>query len=167
MCVYTTQKAFHADVSLVMRRWLKQEEPFPEAQRPTTQAKEHYLNVRLLFTACRGLRWLLINRTWSQALVSWCECRGEVLPTVSPDPLFSTNKKWIEDESNKYNYFRFVNWPVFCMFHSWWSRSSLGSMETIWKFGTHCPKNTQGEGCRNKVSRVPLPGLIILNQESF
>ena len=37
-----------------MRRWLKQEEPFPEDQRPTIQAKEHYLNVRLLFIAVEG-----------------------------------------------------------------------------------------------------------------
>ncbi|CAL8297980.1 unnamed protein product [Lota lota] len=52
---YTSIKAFHADVAMVMRRWLKQEEPFPEDQRPTTQAKEHYLNLmKQVFTWFHG-----------------------------------------------------------------------------------------------------------------
>ncbi|KAJ3609396.1 hypothetical protein NHX12_023919 [Muraenolepis orangiensis] len=42
---YSSVKAFHTDVAVVMRRWLKQEECFPEDQRPTTRAKNHYLNL--------------------------------------------------------------------------------------------------------------------------
>ncbi|KAG7268577.1 hypothetical protein CRUP_003186 [Coryphaenoides rupestris] len=42
---YSSVKAFHADVAMVMRWWLKQEVRLPVDQRPTTQAKEHYLNL--------------------------------------------------------------------------------------------------------------------------
>ncbi|XP_036948392.1 histone-lysine N-methyltransferase 2B isoform X2 [Acanthopagrus latus] len=39
---YTSIKAFHADVSSVMRKWLKKEEHLPEDQRLTSQARAHY-----------------------------------------------------------------------------------------------------------------------------
>uniref|UniRef100_UPI003AADCCE6 histone-lysine N-methyltransferase 2B n=1 Tax=Centroberyx gerrardi TaxID=166262 RepID=UPI003AADCCE6 len=42
---YTSVKAFHEDVVSVMRKWLKKEEPLPEDQRPTNQAREHYLKL--------------------------------------------------------------------------------------------------------------------------
>ncbi|XP_049457732.1 histone-lysine N-methyltransferase 2B isoform X2 [Epinephelus fuscoguttatus] len=46
-CGYTSIKAFHADVIRVMRKWLKQEEDelLPEDQRPTSQARAHYVKV--------------------------------------------------------------------------------------------------------------------------
>lgn len=40
-----TQKTFHADIVSVMRKWLKEEELVPEDQRPTTQARAHYVKV--------------------------------------------------------------------------------------------------------------------------
>lgn len=40
-----SQKAFHTDVASVMRKWLKEEELLPEDQRPTSQAKAHYVQV--------------------------------------------------------------------------------------------------------------------------
>ncbi|XP_069372844.1 histone-lysine N-methyltransferase 2B isoform X3 [Paralichthys olivaceus] len=42
---YTSIKAFHTDVISVMRRRLKEEELFPEDQRPTTQAEAHYVKL--------------------------------------------------------------------------------------------------------------------------
>lgn len=39
------QKAFHADIASVMRKWLKEEELLPEGQRLTSQAKAHYVKV--------------------------------------------------------------------------------------------------------------------------
>ena len=146
MCL-TTQKAFHADVAVVMRRWLKQEEPFPEDQRPTTQAMEHYLNVRLLFKACRRLHWLLIimNRTHC-----FHDGNAEVMFCQQIFVWSNTIHQW-RDVNEQMPLFQFVSWPAIHMFHSWWSRFSLGSMETIWKCGTHCPKNIPGKGCPNKI----------------
>ncbi|XP_031722275.1 histone-lysine N-methyltransferase 2B isoform X3 [Anarrhichthys ocellatus] len=40
---YTSIKAFHADVSSVMRKWSKEEELLPEDQRPTSQARARYV----------------------------------------------------------------------------------------------------------------------------
>ncbi|KAE8281926.1 Histone-lysine N-methyltransferase 2B [Larimichthys crocea] len=42
---YTSIKAFHTDVASVMRKWLKEEELLPEDQRPTSQAKAHYVQL--------------------------------------------------------------------------------------------------------------------------
>lgn len=39
------QKAFHADVAHVMRKWLKEEELLPEDQKPTSHARAHYVKV--------------------------------------------------------------------------------------------------------------------------
>ncbi|XP_074542935.1 histone-lysine N-methyltransferase 2B isoform X2 [Halichoeres trimaculatus] len=42
---YTTIKAFHADVAAVMKKLQKEEEPLPEDQRPSSQAKVHYVKL--------------------------------------------------------------------------------------------------------------------------
>ncbi|XP_039977815.1 histone-lysine N-methyltransferase 2B [Xiphias gladius] len=42
---YNSIKAFHADFMSVMRKWLKEEELLPEDQRPTSQARAHYVKV--------------------------------------------------------------------------------------------------------------------------
>ncbi|XP_076610278.1 histone-lysine N-methyltransferase 2B isoform X2 [Chaetodon auriga] len=42
---YTSIKAFHADVSSVMKKCLKEEEFLPEDQRPTSQARAHYVKL--------------------------------------------------------------------------------------------------------------------------
>lgn len=42
------QKDFHADVTSMMRKWLKEEELLPEDQRPTTQAQALYVKVSRL-----------------------------------------------------------------------------------------------------------------------
>ncbi|XP_060916184.1 histone-lysine N-methyltransferase 2B isoform X1 [Labrus mixtus] len=42
---YSSIKAFHADIATVMRRWLKEEEPHPEDQRLSSQAKAHYVKL--------------------------------------------------------------------------------------------------------------------------
>ncbi|XP_071357345.1 histone-lysine N-methyltransferase 2B isoform X2 [Trachinotus anak] len=42
---YTSVKAFHADVISVMRKWLKEEELLSEDQRPTSQARAHYVKL--------------------------------------------------------------------------------------------------------------------------
>ncbi|XP_029369694.1 histone-lysine N-methyltransferase 2B isoform X2 [Echeneis naucrates] len=42
---YTSIKTFHADVMSVMRKWLKEEELLPEDQRPTNQARVHYIKL--------------------------------------------------------------------------------------------------------------------------
>ncbi|KAM4630890.1 histone-lysine N-methyltransferase 2B [Polymixia lowei] len=42
---YASVRVFHEDVVLVMRKWLKEEEPLPEAEKPTSQAREHYLKL--------------------------------------------------------------------------------------------------------------------------
>ncbi|XP_018540528.2 histone-lysine N-methyltransferase 2B [Lates calcarifer] len=48
---YTSIKAFHADVISVMWKWLKGEEFLPEDQRPTSQARAHYVKlVERVFT---------------------------------------------------------------------------------------------------------------------
>lgn len=39
------QKAFHEDVATVLVKQLQQEEPLPEEQRPTHQAKTLYIKV--------------------------------------------------------------------------------------------------------------------------
>lgn len=45
-CFYLlTQKTFHADIVSVMSKWLKEEELVPEDQRPTAQARAHYVKV--------------------------------------------------------------------------------------------------------------------------
>ena len=45
-CVFLlTQKAFHADVTAVMRKRLKEEELLPEDQRLTIQSRAHYVQV--------------------------------------------------------------------------------------------------------------------------
>ncbi|KAF6723488.1 Histone-lysine N-methyltransferase 2B [Oryzias melastigma] len=58
---YTSIKAFHADVAAVMRRRLKEEELLPEDQRPTPQARAHYIQVmkRVFswFPACYFKKW--------------------------------------------------------------------------------------------------------------
>lgn len=41
------QKAFHEDVSSVMRRWLKDEELLPDHQKVTSRAQTHYIKVSL------------------------------------------------------------------------------------------------------------------------
>nr|XP_046273400.1 histone-lysine N-methyltransferase 2B isoform X2 [Scatophagus argus] len=42
---YTSIKAFHADVTSVMRKWLKEEELLPEHERPTSQARARYVKL--------------------------------------------------------------------------------------------------------------------------
>ncbi|XP_035536779.1 histone-lysine N-methyltransferase 2B isoform X3 [Morone saxatilis] len=42
---YTSIKAFHADVTSVMRKRLKEEERLPDDQRPTAQAMAHYVQL--------------------------------------------------------------------------------------------------------------------------
>ncbi|KAM3595774.1 uncharacterized protein V6R79_002613 [Siganus canaliculatus] len=42
---YTSIKTFHSDVASVMSRWLKEEELFPDHQRPTSQARTHYVKL--------------------------------------------------------------------------------------------------------------------------
>ncbi|XP_073338890.1 histone-lysine N-methyltransferase 2B isoform X2 [Pagrus major] len=42
---YTSIKAFHADVSSVMKKWLKKEELLPEDQRLISQARVHYVKL--------------------------------------------------------------------------------------------------------------------------
>lgn len=42
-----SQKAFHEDVSSVMRRWLKDEELLPDHQKVTSRAQTHYIKVSL------------------------------------------------------------------------------------------------------------------------
>ncbi|XP_067354866.1 histone-lysine N-methyltransferase 2B isoform X1 [Channa argus] len=42
---YSSIKNFHADVVSVMRKWMKEEELVPEEQRPTSQAREHYVKL--------------------------------------------------------------------------------------------------------------------------
>ncbi|KAM9340231.1 histone-lysine N-methyltransferase 2B [Symphorus nematophorus] len=58
---YTSIKSFHADVAPVMRKWLKEEELLPEDQRPTIQAKAHYVKLieRIFswFPACHLKKW--------------------------------------------------------------------------------------------------------------
>lgn len=43
-----TQKAFHADVVSVMRKWLKEEDFLPEDHRQTSRARDHYVKVIFL-----------------------------------------------------------------------------------------------------------------------
>lgn len=40
-----TQKAFHADVVSVMKKWPKEEDFLPEDEKLTSQAREHYVKV--------------------------------------------------------------------------------------------------------------------------
>uniref|UniRef100_A0A8C4F679 [histone H3]-lysine(4) N-methyltransferase n=1 Tax=Dicentrarchus labrax TaxID=13489 RepID=A0A8C4F679_DICLA len=42
---YTSIKAFHADVTSLMRKRLKEEELLPDYQRPTSQARAHYVKL--------------------------------------------------------------------------------------------------------------------------
>ncbi|XP_040910067.1 histone-lysine N-methyltransferase 2B isoform X2 [Toxotes jaculatrix] len=42
---YTSIKSFHGDVMSVMRKWLKEEELLPQDQRPTIQARAHYVKL--------------------------------------------------------------------------------------------------------------------------
>ncbi|XP_044028577.1 histone-lysine N-methyltransferase 2B isoform X2 [Siniperca chuatsi] len=50
---YTSIKTFHADVASVMRKWLKEEEVLSEHQRPTTQARAHYVKlIQQVFSWC-------------------------------------------------------------------------------------------------------------------
>ncbi|XP_008282049.1 histone-lysine N-methyltransferase 2B isoform X2 [Stegastes partitus] len=44
---YTSVKAFHADITFVMRQRLKEEELLPEDQRPTIQSRVHYDRVMM------------------------------------------------------------------------------------------------------------------------
>ncbi|XP_070702123.1 histone-lysine N-methyltransferase 2B isoform X2 [Pempheris klunzingeri] len=58
---YTSIKSFHTDVASVMRKWLKEEEFLPEDQRPTSQARAHYVKlIERIFSwypACHLKKW--------------------------------------------------------------------------------------------------------------
>ncbi|XP_067111823.1 histone-lysine N-methyltransferase 2B [Osmerus mordax] len=88
---YTSVKAFHEDVVMVMRTWLKQEESLPETQRLTSQAKSHYLK--------------LMEDTFSwfhrQDLVKWDSLsqdfpRGMLPEAVLPPSREHSYAQWLE-----------------------------------------------------------------------
>nr|XP_043908933.1 histone-lysine N-methyltransferase 2B isoform X3 [Solea senegalensis] len=88
---YSSIKAFHMDFMSLMRKCLKEEELLPEDQRPTTQARVHY--VKLLervftgFPACILKKW----NSFSE------ECPSGMLPdAVLPPSKEHSYAQWLE-----------------------------------------------------------------------
>lgn len=88
---YTSIKSFHADVVSVMRKWLKGEELLPEEQKPTSQAKEHYVKLmERVFTWFPG-RYLKKWNSFSEEFPS-----GMLPEAVLPPSKEHSYAQWLE-----------------------------------------------------------------------
>ncbi|KAM4550681.1 histone-lysine N-methyltransferase 2B [Fundulus diaphanus] len=91
---YTSIKAFHWDVAAVMNNWLKAEEPLPDDQRPTNQAKAHYVQVMKQvfswFSVCHPKKW----SSFSEALPS-----GMLPEAVLPPSKEHSYAQWMDTSS--------------------------------------------------------------------
>ncbi|KAK5611023.1 hypothetical protein CRENBAI_023077 [Crenichthys baileyi] len=88
---YTSIKAFHWDVSAVMKKWAKEEELLSEDQRPTNQSKAHYVQVMK-----HAFSWFSVSH-----LKKWSSFSEELPSGMLPEAVLPPSKEhsyaqWME-----------------------------------------------------------------------
>ncbi|KAF7662794.1 hypothetical protein LDENG_00226930 [Lucifuga dentata] len=138
---YTSVKTFHEDVVSVMRKWLKMEEPLPEDQRPTNQARDYYLKV-----VERVLSWLPGHylKKWNTHSMEFPS--GMLLEAVLPPSKEHSYAQWLE---------RIYEFPIESRGLQEGNTSSLSSVTTQ-QLGTvyGLPLDSQGAISEQESSRV-------------
>ncbi|XP_038135263.1 histone-lysine N-methyltransferase 2B-like [Cyprinodon tularosa] len=90
---YTSIKAFHLDITSVMKRWMTEEELLPEDQRPTNQSKARYVQVmKQVFSRFSGSH-LKKWSSWSEQMPS-----GMLPEAVLPPSMEHSYAQWMERE---------------------------------------------------------------------